>query len=91
MKGKEAAALKRIRSDHRGFSLVELLVAIVILGIVVAPLLHTFVTSASTAARARRLGDATLAAQNLSERVEAASLKGLISNPASALVRFATE
>ena len=85
MKGKEAAALKRIRSDHRGFSLVELLVAIVILGIVVAPLLHTFVTSASTAARARRLGDATLAAQNLSERVEAASLKGLISNPASAL------
>ena len=43
--------------------------AVAILGIVVAPLLHTFVTAASTAAKSRKLGDATLAAQNLAERV----------------------
>ena len=74
-----------MRLNHRGFSLVELLVAVVILGIVVAPLLHTFVTSANTAARARKLGDATLAAQNLAERVEAADLSALVANPRSAL------
>lgn len=74
-----------MKSNHRGFSLVELLVAVVILGIVVVPLLHTFVTSATTAARARKLGDATLAAQNLAERVEAADLSALVANPKNAL------
>ena len=59
--------------------------AVAILGIVVAPLLHTFVTAASTAAKSRKLGDATLAAQNLAERVEGAGLSALVTSPAVAL------
>lgn len=62
---------RRLQPNNRGFSLVELLVAVFILGIVVVPLLHTFVTSAATTAKSRRLGDATLAAQSLAEAVEA--------------------
>ena len=46
--------------NNKGFSLVELLIATIILGIVVAPLLHTFVVSAKTAARGSQLGDAVL-------------------------------
>lgn|GEM_PF-1450544 len=64
--------LKKI--DNAGFSLVELLVAVVILGLIVAPLLHTFVTASDTAARSRKMGDATLASQNIAETIEANDL-----------------
>lgn len=57
----------------------ELLVAVAILGIVVFPLLHTFVTSANTASKSRKIGDETLAAQNAAEAVEAVSLDDLAS------------
>ena len=63
--------------NNKGFSLVELLIATIILGIVVAPLLHTFVTAANTTARSRQLGDATLLGENVAELVEAADLKDL--------------
>jgi len=58
-----------------GLSLIELLVAIAILGIVVAPLLHAFITSANTAAKSRRIGEATLDAQNVSELIDATKMK----------------
>jgi prepilin-type N-terminal cleavage/methylation domain-containing protein len=61
-------------SGNGGFSLVELLVAVIILGIIVSPLLHTFVTGAVTASKSRKMGDATLAAQNISEAIEASDL-----------------
>lgn len=67
--------------NNKGFSLVELLIATVILAIVVAPLLHTFVTASVTAARSRRIGDATLAGQNVAETVEASTLSQLINDP----------
>lgn len=65
-------------SKNGGFSLVELLVAVVILGIIVAPMLHAFVSGANTAARSRRAGDATLASQNIAETIEANSLSDLV-------------
>ena len=65
--------------NNKGFSLVELMIATVILAIIVAPLLHTFVTAASTTARSRQMGDATLAGKNVSEMVEARSLSQLTS------------
>ena len=65
-------------SNNGGFSLVELLVAVVILGIIVAPMLHAFVSGANTAARSRRAGDATLASQNIAETIEANSLSDLV-------------
>lgn len=73
------------RGDNRGFSLVELLVGITILAMITVPLLHTFVISAGTAARSGQLGDATLAAQNVAESVEAASLTTLRATPGAAL------
>ncbi|MDD3347405.1 type II secretion system protein [Oscillibacter sp.] len=73
------------RTDNRGFSLVELMVGITILGLVAAPLLHAFVTSANTARRSGQLADATLTAQNLAESVESATLSTLRTNPLSAL------
>ena len=63
--------------NNKGFSLVELLIATIILGIVVAPLLHTFVTAANTTARSRQIGDATLAGKNIAEMVEAGSIADL--------------
>lgn len=63
--------------NNKGFSLVELLIATIILGIVVAPLLHTFVVSAKTAARGSQLGDAVLASENIAEGVETVSISEL--------------
>ncbi|MGM9521963.1 MAG: prepilin-type N-terminal cleavage/methylation domain-containing protein [Oscillospiraceae bacterium] len=66
--------------NNKGFSLVELLIALVILAIVVTPLLHTFVTAAVTTARSRQIGDATLACQNIAEAVEANDLGALLTD-----------
>lgn len=66
-----------LQGNNKGLSLVELLVAVAILSIVVFPLLHTFVTSADTASKSRKIGDETLAAQNTAEAVAASSLDTL--------------
>lgn len=63
--------------NNKGLSLVELLAAVAILGIIVVPLLHTFITSAGTASKSRELGAETLAAQNVAETVEATDLSDL--------------
>ena len=67
--------------NNKGFSLVELLIATVILAIVVAPLLHSFVTAAHTTVRSRQIGDATLVSENIAEMVEATSLTQLFNEP----------
>jgi len=72
-------AVKKLKKiDNGGFSLVELLVAVVILGLIVAPLLQTFVTASGTAARSRKMGDATLASQNIAETIEANDLSSFV-------------
>ena len=72
--------MKKMRKElnNKGFSLVELLIATVILAIIVAPLLHTFVTAATTTVRSQKMGDATLASENLAETVEATDLYTLL-------------
>ncbi|MEG2519433.1 MAG: type II secretion system protein, partial [Oscillospiraceae bacterium] len=57
--------------DNRGMTLVELLVAVVILGIIVVPLLHTIVTGATTERKSRVAGEATATAQDILETIEA--------------------
>lgn len=71
--------------DDRGFTLVELIVAIVILAIIVIPLLNTFVVGAKTAAKATAYGNATDAAQNLAETVQAADAAVLLSDPSKVI------
>lgn len=51
-------------------TLIELLIAITILGLVAAPLLHGFLTSAQTEVKARKMGEVTSVAQNVMETVE---------------------
>lgn len=72
--------MKPAKLNNQGLTLVELLVAVTILGIIVAPLLHTFVSSAYTAKKAREYGDATTAAQNIIEVIEATDTDVLLSN-----------
>ncbi len=72
--------LRSFFKDNRGLTLVELLCGVVILAIVVVPLLHTFLVGASTEARSRRYGEATEAAQNLSEQIQTADADLVLSN-----------
>jgi|GEM_PF-3150413 len=64
---------KRSAKNHKnsGFSLLELLIAVIILGILVAPLLHAFLSSANAAQKSRSVGSATNAASNLVEQIKA--------------------
>ena len=75
--------------NNKGFSLVELLIATVILAIVVAPLLHAFVTAATTTVRSRQLGDATLVSENIAEAVKVNSLSDLFNEANRASSYFA--
>jgi prepilin-type N-terminal cleavage/methylation domain-containing protein len=61
-----------------GFSLVELIVAIAIMAIIVLPLLRAFLVSAKTNAKAKGQLQATEAAQNVMETIEATSLDDLL-------------
>ena len=71
--------MKRTTGNHKqsnkGFTLVEVLVAIVILAIIVVPLLSAFVVSARTNAKARQTMRATTLAQNIMEELKAHSLE----------------
>lgn len=66
--------LKKNKQSNKGFTLVEVLVAILILAIIVVPLLNAFVVSANTNAKARRMMRATTLAQNVIEELKAYSL-----------------
>lgn len=63
--------MKKINRSNGGFSLVEIIVAVVILGIITVPLLHTLLAGARTARTAADTQDVTTAAQNLVESVRA--------------------
>ena len=62
------------RRDNRGLTLLELLVAVIMLGLLVSPLLHAFVISASTATKARNHNETTNAATNLIEQIKGSNL-----------------
>lgn len=53
--------------NKKGFSLLELLIAVIVLAIVVVPFLHSFLTSSKLNARARIKAQATTLAQNTFE------------------------
>lgn len=67
-----------VLADRRGFSLIELIIGVLILSIIVAPLMHSMVTSARLSQKSRRLRDATLATENVVESVLARGLDSLL-------------
>ena len=60
---------------NKGFTLVEVLVAITVLSIILVPLLSAFVVAANTNAKARQTLRATTLAQNVMEELKAYSLE----------------
>lgn len=62
------------RKNNKGFSLVELLVAITILAVVMIPMLHSFITSARANAKAKKVMEATTVAQNIMEEIKSEHL-----------------
>lgn len=64
-----------MRKDNKGMTLIELLVAIAMLGVVVSPFLKTFTISARQNNKARETFRATTVAQNLMEGLRAFSLE----------------
>lgn len=69
---------KNIKKDNAGFSLVEMIIAILILAIITMPFLRLFVTSATVNNKSRRELRATSLAQDIMEGVKSYDLKGLL-------------
>ena len=69
---------KKKQLNNGGFSLLEVLVAMVILAIVSIPLLHSFVTTARTNAKAKVLMKATDVAENTVETFKNQDVETLI-------------
>lgn len=63
---------------NSGYSLIELLVAVVILAIIVTPFLQSFLVSVETNQKAKKVEQATIAGQNIMEELKAAEVEELI-------------
>ena len=65
--------MKQIKDDNRGLSLIEVLIAMVILAIVITPILHSFVTTATANTKAKNMHRATVLAQSVMEGLKSGS------------------
>ena len=68
---------RRHQMGNKGFTLIEVLIASIMLAIIAVPLLHSFMTSAKTNATARKIQNATELGTNIMETVKANSLQDL--------------
>lgn len=68
---------KNTPNKNAGFSLVELLIAVIILAIIVVPMLHGFVTSARMNGKARQTQRAVTVAQDIMEGLKAYDIEEL--------------
>ncbi len=68
---------KQPEQKNMGFSLVEVLVAMLIIALVSVPLIRTFIVTANVNHKSRRIQNATTVAQAVSEYFEAMSLASL--------------
>lgn len=69
--------MKRLKKDDRGFSLVEVMVAVIILAIVVTPFLHSFVSTANANSKAKEMHRTTEVARSVMESCKAETLESL--------------
>lgn len=69
--------INRNQEQNKGFTLMEVLIAITILAIIVGPLLHSFVVAARTNAKSKQILRSTTVAQNVMEELKAYSLEDI--------------
>lgn len=72
--------MKKMTGDNRGLSLIELLVAIAVLGIVCIPLINAFINSAKINRNAERVHSASTLAQSIMEEYKATNLSVLLAD-----------
>ena|GEM_PF-3988733 len=65
-------------ADKRGFTIVEMLVAVAILVMVIGPLLGGFITSQRITTKAYYLGEATLVSKNIIETIRAEGVEAFL-------------
>lgn len=69
--------LSRNKMNHKGMTLIEVLVAVTILGVVIVPTLHMFANTSTTNFRSRQRQRATSVAEGVMESMKAYSVKEL--------------
>lgn len=72
--------MNSIKKNNSGFTLIELLITIVIIGIIATPFLNSFIQAMRINVEARRLQNATLAAQDLAEEFKAETISDLLNS-----------
>ena len=70
--------MRAMKKDNRGVTLLELMVAIMILGILMSPLLHSFVVAGTTNTKSQEIAAATNAATNFIEQVKASDVSKIL-------------
>lgn len=79
--------MKHLNKNNKGFSLVELLISVAILAVVALPLLQVFTLSAKLTGKARVSGEATAAAQNIQETIEARGVANILNQNTDGTVK----
>ncbi len=79
--------MKHLNKNNKGFSLVELLISVAILAVVALPLLQVFTLSAKLTGKARVSGEATAAAQNIQETIEARGVANILNKNTDGTVK----
>lgn len=70
--------MNSVKKNNAGFTLIELLITIVIIAVVAVPFVNSFIQAIQTNAKARKLQNATLAAQDIAEEFKAEPLSKLL-------------
>lgn len=78
MKIREELLVRNTKRNQKGFSLVEILIAITVLSILIIPLLANFVMSSRVNMKAKRILNATTQAQNIMEGISAYGLENTV-------------
>lgn len=69
--------MRRLKGDNKGLSLIEVLIAVIIVAIVAVPFLRSFITAAHANNRAKRAHKATTLAQSLVEGLKTETLEDI--------------
>lgn len=75
---RKAKASGGLLKENKGLTLVELVIAVAILGIMVSPVLHAFTTSQTIDNKARKMSEATDAAHNIMEVIDSVSVANFL-------------